>query len=73
MKQEEKDILLNVDLQFKFMRTKTVYDMWFECQRANTRKKFQSKVIGSIVLTYYNNKTYKIDAVDFNTNSCRHI
>ncbi|XP_044264767.1 piwi-like protein Siwi isoform X2 [Tribolium madens] len=67
MRQHEKDILLNVDLQFKFMRTDTVYDILLECQGANARKEFQSKIIGSVVLTHYNNKTYKIDDVDFNT------
>ncbi|RZB39309.1 aubergine [Asbolus verrucosus] len=65
MRQHEKDILLNVDLQFKFMRTDNVYDLLLECQGANARKEFQSKIIGSVVLTYYNNKTYKIDDVDF--------
>lgn len=68
MRQHERDILLNVDLQFKFMRTDNVYDLLMEeCQGANMKKEFQEKVIGCVVLTYYNNKTYKIDDVDFNS------
>ncbi|KAG5886057.1 hypothetical protein JTB14_009506 [Gonioctena quinquepunctata] len=67
MRQHEKDILLNVDLSFKIMRQDNVYDMLLETQGANVRAEFQSKIIGSVVLTYYNNKTYRIDDVDFNT------
>lgn len=56
---------MNCDVQFKVMRMDNVYDMMLECRGANMRREFQSKVIGSIVLTYYNNKTYRIDDVDF--------
>ncbi|XP_018561760.1 piwi-like protein Siwi [Anoplophora glabripennis] len=65
MRQHERDILMNCDVQFKVMRMDNVYDMLLECRGANMRKEFQSKIIGSIVLTYYNNKTYRIDDVDF--------
>lgn len=56
---------MNCDIQFKVMRMDNVYDMLLECRGANMRREFQSKIIGSIVLTYYNNKTYRIDDVDF--------
>lgn len=37
-----------------------------ECQRArDPTHEFLNKIIGSIVLTRYNNKTYKVDDVDF--------
>ena len=65
MRQHESDILLNVDLQFKHMRTDNVYDLLLECQGPNARREFTSRIIGGVVLTYYNNKTYKIDDVDF--------
>ncbi|KAJ8925852.1 hypothetical protein NQ315_009704 [Exocentrus adspersus] len=65
MRQHERDILMNCDIQFKVMRIDNVYDMMLECRGANMRREFQSKVIGNVVLTYYNNKTYRIDDVDF--------
>ncbi|KAJ8934127.1 hypothetical protein NQ314_013586 [Rhamnusium bicolor] len=67
MRQHERNILMNCDVQFKVMRMDNVYDMLLECRGSNVRNEFQSKVIGSIVLTYYNNKTYKVDDVDFNS------
>lgn len=67
MRQHERNILLNVDLSFKFMRTDTVYDLLMQCNQGNIRKEFQASVIGSIVLTSYNNKTYRIDDVDFDS------
>ncbi|KAJ8967856.1 hypothetical protein NQ317_018350 [Molorchus minor] len=67
MRQHEKNILMNCDVKFKVMRMDNVYYMLLECHGANSRSEFQSKIIGNIVLTYYNNKTYKIDDVDFNT------
>lgn len=67
MRQHEHDILLNCDMKFKIMRIDNVYDMLIGCQSANFRQEFQSKIIGSIVLTTYNNKTYRIDDVDFNS------
>lgn len=69
MRQHEQNILLNADLSFKVLRTDTVYDLLMECQkeaRQNLRKEFQQRCIGSIVLTGYNQKTYRIDDIDFN-------
>ncbi|ENN72042.1 hypothetical protein D910_08708 [Dendroctonus ponderosae] len=67
MRQFERSIMLNVDLSFKVvLRLDTVYDVFMECQRArDPRHEFLNKIIGSIVLTKYNNKTYKVDDVDF--------
>ncbi|KAJ8941721.1 hypothetical protein NQ318_023317 [Aromia moschata] len=67
MRQHEEKILLNCDVSFKFMRMDNVYDMLLECRGQSARNEFQAKVIGSIVLTYYNNKMYRIDDVDYNT------
>ncbi|CAG9813111.1 unnamed protein product [Phaedon cochleariae] len=65
MRQHEQNILMNADVAFKVMRTDNVYDMLLECRSGNPRAEFQSKIIGSVVLTYYNNKTYRIDDVEF--------
>lgn len=64
----EKDILLGCDVIHKVMRTDTVYDLLKETlnlDRANFQKNFKEKVLGLTVLTEYNNKTYRIDDVDF--------
>lgn len=67
MKQHERDILLNADIKFKIMRIDNVYDMLLECQSAKEKQEFQTKIIGNIVLTTYNNKTYRVDDVDFDS------
>lgn len=61
-------LLLNCDVVHKVMRTDTVYDMMSETRRSdpgNFRDNFQKKVLGITVLTGYNNKTYRIDDVDY--------
>ncbi|CAG9764075.1 unnamed protein product [Ceutorhynchus assimilis] len=69
MKQYEQNIMLNVDLSFKVLRTDTVYDLLLECgSNHDPRQEFLKRVIGSIVLTEYNNRTYRIDDVVFNKN-----
>lgn len=49
------------------MRNETVYDILRQSSRDDDfRQRFQNEVLGMIVLTDYNNKTYKIDDVNFN-------
>lgn len=67
MRQHERLILLNCDIKFKIMRLDNVYDLLLECQSSSSKQEFQAKVIGCIVLTNYNNKTYRVDDVDFNS------
>jgi len=48
------------------LRIDSVYDILMECANSrNPRQEFQQRVIGSIVMTSYNNKTYRVDDVDF--------
>lgn len=50
------------------MRTDTVYELMRELRRndsQNFENAFRQKVLGMTVLTGYNNKTYRIDDVDF--------
>lgn len=49
------------------MREETIYDILKQCTRqgGDWKMSFQKKVIGMIVLTNYNNKTYKISDVNF--------
>lgn len=65
MRQHENEILLMCDLSFKFMKMDNVYDMLMECRTGNVKQEFASKVIGTTVITGYNNKSYRIDDVDF--------
>lgn len=51
------------------MRTDTVLDLLMRCRREDERgfeSNFKQKVLGITILTKYNNKTYRIDDVDFN-------
>lgn len=51
------------------MRTDTVYELMRDTRRNdphNFENSFRKKVLGMTVLTGYNNKTYRIDDVDFN-------
>lgn len=47
----------------------TAYDLLQEAlkmNRSNYQNDFKQKALGTTVLTAYNNKTYRIDDVDFN-------
>lgn len=68
----EGGLMLQCDVSHRVLRCDTV----LECMSAIAAKKHQSEVkkevekalLGSIVLTRYNNKVYKIDDVDFQSN-----
>ncbi|KAJ6632990.1 Protein piwi, partial [Pseudolycoriella hygida] len=67
IRQHEQSILLSAEITNKVMRRETIYDIMVECSknRENFRQTFESTVIGTVVLTDYNNKTYRIDDIDF--------
>lgn len=59
------------EVKHKLMRTETVLDILNECYRRdpqNFRRNFMEQVLGMIVLTRYNNKTYRINDVLFDEN-----
>lgn len=70
IRQHENDILMCCEITFKVMRMETVYDLLRSCQQQSQdfRNVFARQVIGCIVLTKYNNKTYRIDDIDWNKN-----
>lgn len=49
------------------MRADTVYESWDRIRRAerDPKNQFVVEVVGQTVLTEYNNKTYRIDDIDF--------
>lgn len=66
IRQHEYDILLNVDVRHKVMRTETVYEVMRKTARSdNFRNEFTQQVLGITVLTDFNNATYRIDDIDF--------
>lgn len=69
IRQHEKELLLCVEPIFKVMRNDTVYDVFMNCMRNNhpqdARRAFSKAIIGQTVLTDYNNRTYRIDNVDY--------
>lgn len=49
------------------MRNETIYDILRQCGRDDDfQSRFENEVLGLVVLTDYNNKTYKITDIDFN-------
>lgn len=68
IRQHEKDILLCAEITHKVMRTDSVYKILLECiKRSDFRDSFLREVMGMTVLTDYNNKTYRVDDVDFDS------
>ncbi|XP_038111911.1 protein aubergine [Culex quinquefasciatus] len=70
IRQHEQDILVCCEIAHKTMRMQTCYDILRECQRhdRNYMDSFKRAVLGVVVLTDYNNKTYTINDVSFDTN-----
>uniref|UniRef100_A0A1A9W8C2 Piwi domain-containing protein n=1 Tax=Glossina brevipalpis TaxID=37001 RepID=A0A1A9W8C2_9MUSC len=64
IRQHEQDILLCAEITQKVMRTDTLYQIMTE----TAKKSFAQRVIGTVVLTDYNNKTYRVDDVNFDIN-----
>nr|XP_009860146.1 piwi-like protein 1 isoform X1 [Ciona intestinalis]XP_018669549.1 piwi-like protein 1 isoform X1 [Ciona intestinalis]XP_026692672.1 piwi-like protein 1 isoform X1 [Ciona intestinalis]XP_026692673.1 piwi-like protein 1 isoform X1 [Ciona intestinalis]XP_026692674.1 piwi-like protein 1 isoform X1 [Ciona intestinalis]XP_026692675.1 piwi-like protein 1 isoform X2 [Ciona intestinalis]XP_026692676.1 piwi-like protein 1 isoform X3 [Ciona intestinalis] len=72
--QYEKSVLLCAEVSHKLMRKDSVLDilrqMYGDCrQRGRDFKQEMEKfLVGQIVLTRYNNKTYRIDGIEWNLN-----
>ncbi|KAM7351597.1 piwi like RNA-mediated gene silencing protein aubergine isoform 2-T2 [Cochliomyia hominivorax] len=68
IRQHERDILLCAEITHKVMRTQTLYQILSDCSRdfQDFQTGFKQQVVGTVVLTDYNNKTYRVDDVDFN-------
>ncbi|XP_013106819.2 protein piwi [Stomoxys calcitrans] len=67
IRQHERDILLCAEIAHKVMRTETVYDIFRRCQETarDFKEDFKRHIIGLTVLTDYNNRTYRINDIDF--------
>ncbi|XP_050457731.1 piwi-like protein Siwi [Cataglyphis hispanica] len=70
IRQHEHDILMCAEITSKVMRLDTLVDILNSCyqeDRQRYRENFVNTVIGTVVLTHYNNNTYRIEDVDFST------
>ncbi|XP_025996030.2 piwi-like protein Siwi isoform X2 [Solenopsis invicta] len=70
IRQHEKDILMCVEITNKVMRLETLLDILNNCYQQyqeNYQRAFSNQVIGTVVLTDYNNNTYRIEDVDYST------
>lgn len=70
IRRHEASVLMCAEITHKVMRQQTVLDILKECYQTNERtykNAFESQVIGLVVLTAYNNNTYRISDVDFDS------
>ncbi|XP_014259810.1 piwi-like protein Siwi isoform X3 [Cimex lectularius] len=70
IRQHENNILMCAEITHKVMRRETALDLMYESMnrsRQDWKSVFENSIIGSVVLTEYNNRTYRIDDIDFNT------
>lgn len=68
IRQHENEILMGVDVKYKISRTDRVLQILDECIQGNRqdgRANFTKEVVGAIVITDYNNKSMKIDDIDW--------
>ncbi|KAF6198266.1 hypothetical protein GE061_008013 [Apolygus lucorum] len=69
IRQHENSILMCAEISHKVMRRDTALDFLHTCQnkcRSDWRAIFEEGIIGYVVLTGYNNRTYRVDDVDYN-------
>jgi len=68
---KESGTLLNIDVAFRVVRNDSALDfikqVTEEAEKKNNdvRQEIQDALIGSTVVTRYNNKTYRVEAIDF--------
>ncbi|NXP80195.1 PIWL1 protein, partial [Ramphastos sulfuratus] len=70
--QYEENIMLCADISYKVLRSETVldfmYSLYYQVEESRFRDACAKELIGVIVLTKYNNKTYRIDDIDWGGN-----
>lgn len=66
IRQHEHNLLLNVEIGYKFLRLDTVYDLFAQAQ--GDKNRMVGAACGQIIITDYNNTTYRVDRVDFDLN-----
>ena len=67
----EGGVMLCLDVSHKVLRMSTAYDLLqdvYKKDKDNLQVNAVKALLGSVVLTKYNNKTYKVDDIDFTQN-----
>ncbi|XP_064121148.1 protein argonaute-3-like isoform X1 [Macrobrachium nipponense] len=68
----EGGLMLMVDVSHRTLQTETCYDVMsdiFKSQQGNFKERVSKELVGAIVLTRYNNQTYRIDDILFDQNA----
>lgn len=71
IRQHESNLLMCAEITHKVLRQQTLLDILNECYNRNChdyKALYEQEVLGMVVLTDYNNNTYRICDVDFDTN-----
>lgn len=71
VEEQEGGLMLLLDVSHRVLSTKTVLEYMNECaqkSRQNFKDVIKKALIGHVVLTRYNNRTYRIDDIDFDSN-----
>ncbi|NXP52120.1 PIWL1 protein, partial [Heliornis fulica] len=70
--QYEQSIMLCIDVSHKVLRNETVldfmYGLYYQVEEERFRVTCAKELIGLIVLTKYNNRTYRVDDIDWDIN-----
>ncbi|KAM6246793.1 piwi-like protein 1 [Porphyrio hochstetteri] len=70
--QYEESIMLCTDVSHKVLRSETVldfmYSLYYQVEEQRFRDTCAKELIGLIILTKYNNKTYRVDDIDWDAN-----
>lgn len=66
IRQHEQDLLMCVGIKHKVLRKESALEVWLKCK--NDQRQYESIMTNATVLTQYNNRTFKVDDIDFTTN-----
>uniref|UniRef100_A0A8B9CLL1 Piwi like RNA-mediated gene silencing 1 n=1 Tax=Anser brachyrhynchus TaxID=132585 RepID=A0A8B9CLL1_9AVES len=70
--QYEESIMLCADVSYKILRSETVldfmYSLYYQVEEQRFRDACAKELIGLIILTKYNNRTYRVDDIDWDAN-----
>ncbi|EGG25030.1 hypothetical protein DFA_03276 [Cavenderia fasciculata] len=67
--QNERGLSLVADISHKIVRTESVWDFITKCLNKRMRESaIEDELKGKIIVTKYNNKTYRVDTIDWNMN-----
>ena len=72
IRQHENEMLLGIEITHKMLRTDSAWGTISNIQQRygngpDCIRQIKRALIGSIVISHYNNKTYRVDDVDFST------